>query len=172
MESARREADAVVVLGAAVRPDGTPSEPLLRRIRHGITLYQAGAAPRLILCGGDVQGGGISEAAAMRSVALAAGVPVDAILMDERSTSTFENAAETAALLRMHGLRTVLVVSESFHLRRARMLFRLHGVAVAGVSAAPSGGPRYRAVQGVREAVKMLVSVWLTIRRRHAARPR
>jgi uncharacterized SAM-binding protein YcdF (DUF218 family) len=166
MRSARAEADAIVVLGAAVRPDGTPGEPLLRRIRHAVALYRTGAAPYLILCGGDYPGAPVSEAAAMRTVALAAGVPAPAILMDERSANTWENAAETAALLRTHGLKRVLLVSEGFHLPRARMLFRQHGVVVAGVSAAPSGGLRYRANQSVREVVKTAISLWLTIRHR------
>jgi uncharacterized SAM-binding protein YcdF (DUF218 family) len=169
MAAGRPHADAIVVLGAALRPDGTPGEPLLRRIRHGIELFKAGGAPRLVLCGGGGRGSGRSEAAAMRDIALAAGVPAEAMLLDERSTSTYENAVETAALLRTHGLRTVLLVSERFHLPRARMLFRLNGVAVSGVSAAPSGGLRYRADMVVREIVKTLLSLALTLVRRRAA---
>jgi uncharacterized SAM-binding protein YcdF (DUF218 family) len=169
METGRPQADAIVVLGAALRPDGTPGEPLLRRIRHGVELFKAGAAPRLILCGGDGRRSGTSEAAAMRVIALGAGVPAEAILLDERSTNTYENAVETGALLRAHGLRTVLLVSERFHLPRARMLFRLNGVSVAAVSAAPSGGLRYRADMIVREIVKTLLSLSLTLVRRRAS---
>jgi uncharacterized SAM-binding protein YcdF (DUF218 family) len=149
----RVTAGAIVVLGAPVGRGGVPGNALLRRIRHGVALYHAGAAPRLILCGGDTTGAGISEAAAMRAVALAAGVPDSAILLDERSASTFENARETAALLRAHGVADILLVTERFHLRRARLLFRLLGIPVAGVSAAPSGSPGYRFTMALREVL-------------------
>ncbi len=166
MGTGARRADAIVVLGAAVRPDGRPGQALLRRIRHAVALYAAGAAPRLILCGADCHGAGVSEAAAMREVALAGGVPADAILLDERSTSTFENAAETAALLRTHGLGSVILVSEPFHLPRARLLFRLQGVAVAGVSPAPPGPLPYRLRMALRELVRLPASLCRIVLRR------
>jgi uncharacterized SAM-binding protein YcdF (DUF218 family) len=150
-----RKADAIVVLGAAIGRDGMASDALARRIRHGIALFEAGAAPRLILCGGDSSRAGVSEAAVMRDVALAAGVPTTAILLDERSASTFDNAKETAQLMRAHALATVILVSEGYHLRRARALFRLHGVNVAAVSAAPPGRVGYRIAMTLRELLTL-----------------
>ncbi|MBX6322147.1 MAG: YdcF family protein [Rhodospirillaceae bacterium] len=171
MDTGGRRADAIVVLGAAVRPDGRPGQALLRRIRHAVALHAAGAAPRLILCGADRHGAGVSEAAAMREVALAAGVPPQAILLDERSTSTLGNAAETAALLRAHGLDSVILVSDAFHLPRARILFRLHGVRVAGVSAAAPGPLPYCLRMALREVLRIPVVLWhLAAGRRRARR--
>jgi uncharacterized SAM-binding protein YcdF (DUF218 family) len=133
-------ADALVVLGAAAGSDA-----LRRRIEHAVVLYRSGAAPYLILCGGA------GEAEAMRAVALAGGVPDEAMLLDARSTSTFENAREAARLMQAHALSTAVLVSEGYHLPRARMLFRLHGVAIAAVSAARSGSLRHRATMTLRE---------------------
>lgn len=116
-----------------------------RRIGHAVSLYKAGAAPRLMLCGGA------GEARAMHDAALAAGVPAEAILLDTVSTSTFENAREAARLMRSHGLSTALLVSDGYHLPRARLLFRLHGVAVAACSAAPPGSLRHRLAMSLRE---------------------
>src|SRR5262245_28928184 len=88
---------AIVVLGARVAPDGRASAALERRMRLAITLYQSGAAPLLVLSGGGRED--VPEAEVMRQLALAAGVPASAVLLEPRSCSTLENATETAKLL-------------------------------------------------------------------------
>lgn len=87
----------------------------------------------------------------MRDIAVASGVAEEAMLLDARSTSTFENARESARLMRAHGLATALLVSEGYHLPRARLLFRLHGVTVTAVSAAQPGSLRHRTTMSLRE---------------------
>ena len=91
-------ADVIVVLGSGVRPDGRPSSSLRARTLHAIDLYRKGLAPRLYLTGG-VGRFGPSEAAVMRKLALDAGVPESALVLDETATSTLEsvdNAARAA----------------------------------------------------------------------------
>ncbi len=127
-------ATAIVVLGARVRPDGRPSAALERRMRVAISLYQAGVAPRLLLSGGGRQA--MPEAEVMRQLALAAGVPDSALLIEPRSRTTLENATETARLLSVAGPRTVVLVTDSYHALRARLLFRIAGVAVLAVQTA------------------------------------
>src|SRR6476620_466179 len=72
-------AEAIVVLGCRVRPDGSPSSPMRRRVALAVTLYQSGAAPLLVLSGG---GAPVSEAQAMAELARAAGVPGTALLCE------------------------------------------------------------------------------------------
>ena len=86
----------------------------------------------LLLSGGGR--GPVPEALIMRRLALAAGVPQAALLIEPGSRDTLGNARETARLLRAHGLSSVVLVSDHAHLRRAALLFRLAGVAVAGRS--------------------------------------
>jgi uncharacterized SAM-binding protein YcdF (DUF218 family) len=126
------KADAIVVLGCK------SSARLRRRVECGVRLYWEGVAPVLLLSGGG--NGPEPEAEIMLRIALAHAVPQAALLIEPRSRDTVGNAHETARLLRAHGLRTVVLVSDRAHLRRAAPLFRLAGVAVAGRSAlrAPS----------------------------------
>lgn len=120
-------ADAIVVLGCALH-EGAPSPALLRRVEHGVALFARGDAPILILSGGGARGK--AEAEAMRDVAAARGVPERAMLLEKRSRNTFENAVETARLMRAHGLTSLVLVSDGYHLPRARLLFRKIGLTV------------------------------------------
>ena len=76
------------------------------------------------------------EAEVMRQLALAAGVPDSALLIESRSRTTLENATETARLLSVAGPTTVVLVTDSYHALRARLLFRIAGVAVLAVQTA------------------------------------
>ena len=82
-----RRVDAIVVLGCSVWPGGRPSPALYARTEHAIELYWAGYASHLILTGGVGQNPP-AESEVMRRLATAAGVPVEALLLDESSHST------------------------------------------------------------------------------------
>jgi uncharacterized SAM-binding protein YcdF (DUF218 family) len=118
-----RAADVIVVLGSGVRPDGRPSSSLRARTLHAIDLYNKGLAPALFLTGG-VGRFGPSEAAVMRRLALEAGVPASALVLDETATSTQESVDNAVGAARARGWRTALLVSEPFHMLRARRMAR------------------------------------------------
>ncbi len=92
------------------------------------------------------------EAEIMRGIALAHGVPQAALLIEAHSRDTLGNARETAQLLRAHGLRSVVLVSDRAHLPRAALLFRLAGVAVAGRAGVRSPSLRAAIGAAIREA--------------------
>lgn len=140
--------DVVVVLGCRVRPDGTPSATLVRRTELGARLVKEGRAPRLVLSGGKV-GSDTTEASAALPHALAAGVARDAILLEERSRTTDENAAEVAKLLGDSELR-VLVVTDAYHVLRSVRLFRKHFRRVRGQGVVMPGWVRIKGA--LREA--------------------
>jgi uncharacterized SAM-binding protein YcdF (DUF218 family) len=101
-----------------------------QRVDHGIRLFEAGAAPVLLLSGGGA--GPMPEAEIMRGMALARGVPEAALLIEITSRDTVGNAREAARLLGAGGGRSVLLVSDRAHLPRAALLFRLAGLRIAG----------------------------------------
>ena len=107
-----------------------PSARLRRRVGRGVQLWREGRAPVLLLSGGGR--GPVPEAEIMRRLALAGGVPPAALLIEPHSRDTLGNARETARLLRAHRLRSVVLVSDRAHLRRAGLLFRLAGIEIAG----------------------------------------
>jgi uncharacterized SAM-binding protein YcdF (DUF218 family) len=119
-----------------LRPDATPGPTLRRRVACAAELFVETKAPLLVLSGGGPHAR--PEAAAMRDIALASGVPAAAMLVETRSADTWENAAETAKLLLPRGIERIALVSDRYHLPRAGFLFRRAGLKVV-ISASPAG---------------------------------
>ena len=143
-------ADAIVVLGCALHA-GSPSPALVRRVARGVALFEQGVARRLVLSGGGSSCR--AEAAAMRELALARGVPDDRILLEPDSRDTLENALRTAALMRAHGLASLILVTDRYHLARARFLFRRAGLSVVGCGHPPPRAPWREAPAYLREGL-------------------
>lgn len=164
-ERARR-VPAIVVLGAQVRPDGSPSPALQARMQKAVTLYRAGMAPLLVLSGGEVDGRP-AEARVMAGLAEAAGIPPEALLLEASSRSTFENARLTAELLRERDIDQAVLVSDPFHLLRARQQFRRAGIDVFTSPARRDHLSRAGRVYWVmREGFALLMRPWLLLVRR------
>jgi len=124
-------ADAVVVLGGGITPapPDWPYPDLGRgadRVWHAARIYRAGKASRVIISGGRLPwlGKRTSEATAMRQFLSDLGVPPDAVLIEEQSRSTYENAQHTAQLLQRHEIKQILLVTSALHLPRALATFR------------------------------------------------
>jgi len=116
-------ADAIVVLGAA-QWNGRPSPVLQARLDRAIALYQQGYAPWLVLTGGSLPDDPYSEAAVGRAYAIAQGIPAEHILIEEQSRTTQENLRGAWELLSPHQARSVLLVSDPFHMARALCIAR------------------------------------------------
>jgi uncharacterized SAM-binding protein YcdF (DUF218 family) len=142
--------DALVVAGCRVRPDGAPSEALRHRTERAVELWRAGRAPLVVFTGG-VGANPPSEAEAAAAYARTLGLPAAAERLEDRSTSTEENAAFAAA--RYPDLRRVLVVTDTYHVVRARRVFARHFAAADATGAdAPA---LYRIPGAFREVVAL-----------------
>ncbi len=124
--------DVLLVLGAPLTTHGKLSRVLHERIAQAAMLWQRGAAKAIIVCGGATRVGLPSEAAAMAAGLVHAGVPVTAIVVEDQSRTTAENANFAAALMQQHGWHTAWVVTQPFHLRRAVRLCQHAGIAAKG----------------------------------------
>lgn len=136
-------ADAAVVLGAAVW--GAEVSPVFReRINHGIDLYRKGRVRKLIFTGGRGNSDEPTESAAARRYALRSGVPAADILIEEESHNTYENIIYAKRLADARGVRTVLIVSDPLHMKRAVSM-----AGDVGLAAEPSPTPstRYRGLR-------------------------
>jgi uncharacterized SAM-binding protein YcdF (DUF218 family) len=140
--------DAIVVLGCRVDPGGLPSLSLARRTRLAVELYERGHAPRLLFTGGRGRFPP-SEAEAAAALAASLGVPPRAILLEDRSTSTEENARFAAEDLEAS---RILLVSDAYHLARAKRVFARHFDAEIDV-AGSNGTPGVRARGAMREVL-------------------
>lgn len=121
-------ADLIVVLGAGVQRDGRAGWALTRRSQQGAELWRQGFAPLIVCSGGQPPNRPRSEAEACRDVLLREGVPDSAIRMEMRSRSTEENAIYTRELMDAEGWERAIIVSDSYHVLRARWLFEMRGV--------------------------------------------
>lgn len=123
--------DALVVLGAAFRADGTASPALVRRARHAARLYHAGRAPAVLVTGGaNPPGAPESEASAMFRILVRDGVPAERVLVEDRARNTAENARLSAGLLHARGWLRVGLVTDRPHVPRAALAFRREGMTV------------------------------------------
>lgn len=124
-------ADCILVLGCGVRPNGEPSLMLQDRLDTGLMLYEAGAAPKLLMSGdhGTVE---YDEVNAMKDYAMAAGVASEDVFMDHAGFSTYESMYRARDVF---CTRRVIIVSQKYHLYRAVYDARALGLEAWGVAA-------------------------------------
>jgi uncharacterized SAM-binding protein YcdF (DUF218 family) len=123
----RRPADAIVVLGAA-QYDGRPSPVFRARLDHAVGLYRDGIAPLFVVTGGKAEGDRTTEAAAARLYAIGAGVPDDAILVEDQGRTTIESLRTVGAMFRARGLSSAVFVSDRTHMLRVLRIAADHGI--------------------------------------------
>lgn len=114
--------DAIIVLGYRADSDGNPTPRQLARVTEGVHEYMHGVAPRLILTGGAASNRFV-EAQVMARVAEAQGIPASAIFVEPQAQDTLENACFATRIMKAHGWKSAEVVSSSYHLPRAAMIF-------------------------------------------------
>jgi uncharacterized SAM-binding protein YcdF (DUF218 family) len=128
------KADAIVLLGGATRGD-TPMGKLVDlnqhadRLVHAVALYKARKAPVVLLSGGSV-GDGRPEALQMKDVLEVMGVPVAHVLLEKQSRNTYDNAVNSARILKDSGMHRILLVTSAYHMRRALGVFERQGLEV------------------------------------------
>ena len=110
-------AEAIIVLGAA-QYDGRPSPILAARLEHAVELYEAGAAPIIVVTGGKQEGDRFTEAAAGFNHLRRLGVPESAILREENGSNTWEQLAAATRFLRERGKSSAVLVSDDYHAYR------------------------------------------------------
>lgn len=94
------------------------------RTTEAVTLYKDGWAPNLIFSGAAADTSGPSNARAMATAAEAAGVPKSAILLDETSANTEQNATDVAGIIHAQAYHSIILVTSPYHQRRAYIVFR------------------------------------------------
>jgi len=136
------EVDALIVLGAGLR-NGAPSHVLRTRLDAAIDYVQTREGVPIIVSGGLGQGQTITEAQAMFNYLTSKGIDENLVWMEGASTSTYENLAFSRELMKERGLDVdnakVAVVSNEFHLFRAKLIAENAGLEAVGVAAETPG---------------------------------
>ena len=123
-------ADVIMVLGAA-EYHGKPSPVLQARLKHALLLYLQHQAPYLLTTGGSGGDPEFTEAGVGRAYLIQHGVPSEAIITVEGSTTaqSVDAAAETMHRMNLH---SCLVVSDGYHIYRVKRLMEAQQIKVYG----------------------------------------
>ncbi|MDR1355685.1 MAG: YdcF family protein [Propionibacteriaceae bacterium] len=116
-----------LVLGAAMWDDG-PSPYLQARLASAAALYHAGKTEVIIVSG--TEDGGYSEPAGMKTWLESVGVPSGRIIMDKGGDDTYSSCARARDV---YGVRSLIVVTQDYHLPRAVAVCKLLNIDVLGV---------------------------------------
>lgn len=155
-------ADAIVVLGGGLVKDSL-GDSSLRRLIHGIRLQRLGLAPLLVVTG-ETLPAGPSEPEIRARLARDLGVPAAAIVTVSANT-TREEGIGVGTALRPRGVGSVLLVTGSLHLVRARRVFEREGFRVLpapddSLSMSSGAGERL----GLAQALARELAAWLYYR--------
>lgn len=146
-----QDVDCILVLGCWV-DNGTPSLMLGDRLERSVELYEAKAAPKLLMSGDHGQED-YDEVDAMKRYALDRGVPSEDVFMDHAGFSTYESVYRAKEVF---GADKIIIVSQEYHLPRAIYIAEQLGVEAYGVAAKDVnyGGQAYRDLREVLARVK------------------
>ena len=133
----KKTVDAIVVMGAA-QYDGVPSPLLESRLQHALDLWKQKQAPVIAVTGGKRPGDRFTEGDTSRRWLTDRGVQVADIIVESVGQSTWESIKNLAPLLNNAEIRSVVVVSSSWHVQRAALSLEDLGFS-AHSSASPDG---------------------------------
>ena len=130
--------EVIVVLGGGTRTRTYPRQTSEiseagDRLLYAAWLYQQGAAPRILVSGGRLPLLGpasVAEADTMTDLLMLMGVPASAIIREDRSRNTYENAVETKKILEQEGLRDIILVTSALHMPRSQAIFVKQGMTI------------------------------------------
>ena len=150
--------DAIIVLGAQVKPDGEPSIQLQWRLDAAVRAWEANNV-LVVTCG--AQGGNepAPEALVMRDYLVDHGLPAEMILTDAVSVNTRQNIRNAIALLEAYDVQRVLIVTSDYHLPRAMALAGDEGLEATGMGSPTRNGFFFKAKNYGREALSW-VKYW------------
>ncbi len=125
-----KEEEYFVIFGAAIRPDGSPSGTLKRRVRGAVDAASNNADATFVPSGG-IGRHGPAEAEVMAGLLRDAGIPKTRIIEDRDAGDTFDSAVNVARIVRLRSNRfRIVVCSSGYHNPRCALLFWLLGIPV------------------------------------------
>jgi vancomycin permeability regulator SanA len=129
--SAIQSKPVAIVFGAFVQPDGRPSLMLSDRVDAAVELYRQGKVSRILMTG-DNSRPEYNEVEAMKSYAVAAGVPADRINLDYAGFRTYDSCYRAKQVF---GVTKAILVTQNYHLPRALYIANSLGIDAVGYKA-------------------------------------
>jgi uncharacterized SAM-binding protein YcdF (DUF218 family) len=124
-------ADVILVLGAA-EYRGKPSPVLQARLNHALVLYLRGLAPYVLTTGGAGGDPVFTEGEVGRAYLTKHGVPSEAILVEPEGATTAQSIASAVEIMRRMAFHSCILVSDGYHIFRAKAMLESEGMVVYG----------------------------------------
>ena len=132
------KAEAIVVLGGGTYPAQYPRPTVEMsgagdRVYYAANLYREGRAPIVLLSGGNIDwmtNAEATPASEMAEIITFMGVPQSALLLEDRSQNTNEDAIFSTQMLKEKGIHRILLVTSAIHMPRAMAVFKKQGLEV------------------------------------------
>ena len=153
----RQPVGAIVVLGAA-QYDGRPSPQLQARLDHALELWNLNLASYIVVTGGKQEGDRFTEAATSRKFFESSGVASDLIFEENSGTTTYTSLLAVSQIASQKKIVQVLIVSDPFHLLRAKLIAKEVGLDATSSSTRSSviqGGDAFK--RNLQEAAGVAV---------------
>ena len=125
--------DAIIVLGAQVKPNGEPSVQLDWRLNKAAEMYAASPCP-VIVCGAQGKDEPRPEAEVMRDLLIERGVPAEQLYTDPVSFDTYQNIRNAKKIIERLGLHRPLIITSDYHLPRAMDIAKAEGFEPQGAA--------------------------------------
>jgi len=151
-------ADVAIVFGSKVTPAGEPSPRLRARLEAAQSLYGSHLVKHLIVSGA-LGKEGYDEASVMRSYLVSHGIPDSAVVQDPHGSNTRLTAENAARIMKGRGWHTANVVTQYFHVARARWACGRQGIHVVGAAVPRFFEPR-DLYSTAREAIAIPAYLW------------
>lgn len=151
-------ADCILVLGAAEYA-GRPSPVYRARLDHAYQLFESGMAPLIITTGGSGNDPKYTEGQVGRDYLLSRGVPDVNLIAETQADDTDESTQRVSVIMRRNGLNSALLVSDAYHLFRAKRMMERQGFTTY-ISPRPESVPKTvlgRYLAAAREAFSYLL---------------
>ena len=135
-----RQADIIIVMGAA-EYRGRPSPVYKARLDHAIHLYLLHYAPKIMTTGGAGGDPQFTEGTVGRSYLIDRGIPSESIVVEDEGATTVQSLAAAAEIMERMDLTTCIIVSDGYHIFRAKRMLQARGYEAFG-------SPREEAAKG------------------------
>jgi uncharacterized SAM-binding protein YcdF (DUF218 family)/glycosyltransferase involved in cell wall biosynthesis len=157
-------ADAIVVFAGGVGESGKAGGGYQERVKQAVDLYRQGLAKHVIFSSGYVFA--FREAEIMRDLAVANGVPAEAVVLEQRAANTYQNVVYSNEILQSHGWRSILLVSSPYHMRRGLLVWHRAAPQVVVVATPVPQSQFYEHGAGANlEQIRGLLQEYLAIAR-------
>ena len=152
-----KDIEAIVVLGASIREDGSLSPMLKDRLVTSVEAYNASISSKIIMSG-DHTTKNYDEVTAMKNYAIDNGVSSEVIYLDHAGISTYDSIYRMKHIFK---LNKIAIVTQEYHLYRALYIANKLGIEAYGIDATKAiySGQTYRDIREVLARNKDFVKV-------------